>query len=298
MAYNVAGLNAQGPAARTRPLPDSSHLGRQTAGENNPRLTPLTVCDFCCRTQITSRPSRKFPLRYFFRSDALASLDVNEAGQVASKIALLRNLVHNTPTVLCAVRHRPYSGLEGTNIMKHLFPGKLSVVLVVLVVLAVSCPAQEAPAARPQDVSSIDALILASYAAISHPARKSADMQRFSSLFRPGAQLISASDQDGKPDLRPGSIEQITRMLQSTQHSERSHFEKEIARRTEQYGNVAHVWSTYESTDTENGRQTHGRGINSISLVYDGRRWWIASAQWQNESAARPIPRQYLKGWR
>jgi len=41
MAYNVAGLSAQGPAARTRPLPDSSHLGRQTAGENNPRLTPF-----------------------------------------------------------------------------------------------------------------------------------------------------------------------------------------------------------------------------------------------------------------
>lgn len=296
MAYNVAGLNAQGPAARTRPLPDSSHLGRQTAGENNPRLTPLTVCDFCCRNQITSRPSRKFPLRYFFRSDALASLDVNEAAQVASKIALLRILVHNTPAVLCAVRDRTYSGLEGKNIMKHLFPGKLSVVLVVL--LAASCPAQEAPAARPQDASSIDALILASYAAISHPAGKAADMQRFSSLFRPGAQLISASDQDGKPALRSGSIGQITRMLQSTQHQERSHFEKEIARRTEQYGKVAHVWSTYESTDTENGRQTHVRGINSISLVNDGRRWWIVSAQWQNESAARPIPRQYLKGRR
>jgi len=220
-------------------------------------------------------------------------LDVNNAALVASKIALLRNLVRNTPAVLCAVRRRAYSGLEGKNIMKRLFPGKLPIALLVL--LAVSCAAQEAPPARSQDVSSIDALILASYAAISHPAGKSADMQRFASLFRPGAQLISASEQDGEPALRAGSIEQITRMLQSAQHPERSHLEKEIARRTEQFGKVAHVWSTYESTDTEHDHLTHVRGINSISLVNDGRRWWIVSAQWTNETKMRPIPRQYLR---
>lgn len=150
------------------------------------------------------------------------------------------------------------------------------------------------PVARPQDVASVNAVIAASYAAISHPAGKAADLPRFQSLFRPGAQLINVSSQDGKPLLHAGSIEQITRMLQSTQHPERAHFERELARRTEQYGNLAHVWSTYISAD---GTATprHGlRGINSISLVNDGKRWWIVSAQWRNETANRPIPPKYL----
>jgi hypothetical protein len=129
---------------------------------------------------------------------------------------------------------------------------------------------------------------------MSHPAGKAADLLRFQSLFRPGAELINVSGQDGHPLLRAGTIEQITRMLQSTQHPERAHFEREVARRTEQYGGVAHVWSTYISADRKGKPQHAMRGINSISLVNDGGRWWIVSAQWQNETEHRPIPRSYL----
>lgn len=165
-----------------------------------------------------------------------------------------------------------------------------------LVLLLVACALaqQPWPAARAQDVASVNAIIAASYAAISHPAGKAADLSRFQSLFRPGAQLINMSSEKGKPLLRAGSIEQITRMLQSTQHPERAHFERELARRTEQYGNVAHVWSTYSSADNKADPRHGLRGINSISLVNDGKRWWIVSAQWQNETAIRPIPPKYL----
>lgn len=166
-----------------------------------------------------------------------------------------------------------------------------------LAALAVASPAQTAPSAHPRDVASVDAIITASYTAISHVPGKTADLQRFQSLFLPGAQLMNlGAAQDGKPQMKTGSIDQITKMLQSTHHAERGHFEKEIARRTEQYGNVAHVWSTYQSTDTEQKRNTYTRGINSISLVNDGTRWWIVSAQWQYETKAHPIPRKYLRG--
>lgn len=222
-------------------------------------------------------------------------MDVSRHAPVAIKIALLRNVVHNTLGVLCEAQHHAYAGVERKSIMRHLFVEKM-LWLALLALLPVSSPAQQAPAAPVRDVSTIDAIITASYAAISHPAGKPADMRRFESLFQPGAQLISVSDQDGKPKMKSGSIEQTSRMLQSTEHPDRSHLEKEIARRTEQYGNLAHVWSTYESVDINHSSRSSVRGINSISLVNDGRRWWIVSAQWQNESAARPIPRQYLKG--
>ena len=32
------------------------------------------------------------------------------------------------------------------------------------------------------------------------------------------------------------------------------------------------------------------RGINSIQLVNDGKRWWIASVAWDTEREDNPIP--------
>jgi hypothetical protein len=71
-------------------------------------------------------------------------------------------------------------------------------------------------------------------------------------------------------------------------------YEKEIARHTEQFGQIAHVWSTYESRHHPDDPQPFGRGINSIQLFNDGRRWWIVSIYWQQETAAHPIPQKYL----
>jgi hypothetical protein len=54
-------------------------------------------------------------------------------------------------------------------------------------------------------------------------------------------------------------------------------YEKEIARRTEQFGNIAHVWSIYESRHNEDDPEPFMRGINSIQLFNDGKRWWIVN---------------------
>ena len=72
-------------------------------------------------------------------------------------------------------------------------------------------------------------------------------------------------------------------------------FETEIARRTEQFGSIAHVWSTYESRHAKDEAKPFMRGINSIQLFFDGDRWSIVSISWQHESAADPIPATYLK---
>jgi len=73
-------------------------------------------------------------------------------------------------------------------------------------------------------------------------------------------------------------------------------YEKEIARRTEQFGQIAHVWSTYESRHSEDDPEPFMRGINSIQLFNDGKRWWIVSIYWQQENAGAPIPEKYLPG--
>ena len=167
--------------------------------------------------------------------------------------------------------------------------------------------------ADPADVASIDAIVTAAYDGISGPAGKKRDWDRERSLYYPGARLIpTAKPAGGEGPATAGSSvgEQVTsenklapqildiegfiaRVEPFFQNN--GFYEKEIARCTEQFGNIAHVWSVYESRHNENDPEPFMRGINSIQLFNDGTRWWIVNIYWQQENPNNPIPDKYLK---
>ncbi len=68
-------------------------------------------------------------------------------------------------------------------------------------------------------------------------------------------------------------------------------FEKEIARRTERYGNLVHVFSTYEAQEQASDEKPFICGINSIQLLYDRTRWYIVSVMWQVKVQSFHYPR-------
>jgi hypothetical protein len=72
-------------------------------------------------------------------------------------------------------------------------------------------------------------------------------------------------------------------------------FERETARRTEQFGHIAHVFSTYEARQKSDDARPFMRGINSIQLVNDGKRWWILTVFWEAETERTKLPEKYLK---
>ena len=153
-------------------------------------------------------------------------------------------------------------------------------------------------AANP-DVASIDAIIAAAYDVISGPAGQERDWERERSLFLPAARLIPTSGKAGVTSLagklEPQFLDVEGYIARSRQYLEQSGFyEKEVARRTEQFGSIAHLWSTYESRHNESDAKPFMRGINSIQLFFDENRWWIVSIYWQHESPADPLPDQYL----
>lgn len=156
---------------------------------------------------------------------------------------------------------------------------------------------QTIPDANPADVETIDAIIAAVYDGISGPAGRKRDWDRERSLFYPGARLIPTGNPEaGKDvDLAPQLLDVDGFIARVEPFFENSGFyEKEIARRTEQLGQIAQVWSTYESRYNENDPEPFGRGINSIQLFNDGTRWWIVNIYWQQESERHPIPDKYL----
>jgi hypothetical protein len=71
-------------------------------------------------------------------------------------------------------------------------------------------------------------------------------------------------------------------------------FEREIARRVEQFGDLAQVFSTYESRHAPSDPKPFQRGINAIQLLQSGGRWWLVTVYWQDETPERPLPAEYL----
>jgi len=154
--------------------------------------------------------------------------------------------------------------------------------------------AKPAVAANPADVKSIDAILAALYDVISGPAGKKRDWDRFRSLFVAGARLIPAAKRpDGVFEARvldpDGYVKRAAPFLE-----EQGFYEREISRKVDQFGQIAHVFSTYDSRHTAEDKTPFARGINSIQLLNDGKRWWIVTIYWDSERPDNPLLPQYL----
>jgi hypothetical protein len=146
-------------------------------------------------------------------------------------------------------------------------------------------------AADPKDVSTTDGIIKAFYEVISGPKGQPRQWSRDRSLYIPGVRFVSMSEQNGKIRASISNhqqyVESSNEMLVGSGFTER-----EINRVMKRYGNIAHIFSTYEFS-SDDGKEK-GRGINSIELFWDGTRWWISAASWDDERANNPLPKEYL----
>ena len=150
------------------------------------------------------------------------------------------------------------------------------------------------PAARPDDVKSVDAIITALYASISGKVGEKRDWDRMRSLFTPDARLIPLAVQPNG-GLRPVMLSVDDYIARSGPRLEEMGFaEREIARRTEEYGSLVHVWSTYAGGGSAPAAPPPMRGINSIQLYNDGQRWWVVNVHWLQERPGTPLPAKYL----
>jgi hypothetical protein len=150
------------------------------------------------------------------------------------------------------------------------------------------------PKAKPEDVASIDAIVKAFYTSTEGDPGQPRDWDRFKSLFLPGAHLMPARDRgDGTAGILDLSADQYVEA--NRKYLERGGFvEREAARRSEEFGHIAHVWSTYESRRTKAATEPYARGIYSIQLLKDGDRWWIVNLFWDYERETARIPEKYL----
>ncbi|NOT50866.1 MAG: hypothetical protein HOP10_06290 [Chitinophagaceae bacterium] len=148
--------------------------------------------------------------------------------------------------------------------------------------------------ANPADVSTSDAIIKAVYDVISGPAGEKRNWDRMRTLFMPNARMMpTGKTQTGEGAIRTYSVEDYINGLGPILEAN-GFFETEIGRKTEQYGNILHAFSSYESRKTKADEKPFIRGINSFQLWNDGQRWWVLSILWESESKENPIPEKYI----
>ncbi|MEQ8955275.1 MAG: hypothetical protein RL120_14180 [Gammaproteobacteria bacterium] len=146
---------------------------------------------------------------------------------------------------------------------------------------------------RSADVASIDAILAATYASISGAAGEQRDWDRFRNLFAPEATLSAVVEiEPGKFARRVMTPESYVRDI-GPDLTRTGFYENEIHRVTEQFGQIAHAFSSYESRRTLQDDAPFARGINSFQLLHDGERWFVVSIYWQAEGENRPIPTKY-----
>ena len=158
-------------------------------------------------------------------------------------------------------------------------------------------PTQPPPttvAARTVDGATMDSIVATLYDVISGPAGKR-DWDRFRALFIPGARLIpTGSRPTGEVGSRVLTVDDYVQRAGALFEKE-GFFEREASRQVERFGNIAHVFSTYESRHAKDDVKPFQRGINSIQLMNDGKRWWVVTIFWQGEDEKNPIPSMYLR---
>ena len=145
------------------------------------------------------------------------------------------------------------------------------------------------PQAKSADVGSIDAIMVAIYASISGPAG-TRDWNRFRSLMLPKGRLTqSIVDPKGRPAVRQWSVDEF--IAETTPlFAAQPFYEKAIVNKVQRFGNVAQVFTSYASRSAPDAKPFQ-RGINSMQLVYDGKRWWVVSILWDIDRPGNALPK-------
>jgi hypothetical protein len=111
----------------------------------------------------------------------------------------------------------------------------------------------------------------------------------------PGARLIPAGpDKDGTLRTRVITPEEYAKRADAY-FLKNGFAEREVARRSERYGHIMQIFSTYESRHDAKDPAPFARGINSFQLFFDGTRWWVVTIYWEEETPSNPLPAEFLK---
>lgn len=132
--------------------------------------------------------------------------------------------------------------------------------------------------------------VLNLYAVISGPAGQARDWDEFRGMFTEDAVMGQCLKQPNGNVVYQGFTPKDYVERSGPWLEENGFFEIETDREVKRFGQMAHVWTTYEARRTAEG-EVFMRGINSVQMVNMGEAGWkIRSIFWNPETPENPLP--------
>jgi hypothetical protein len=158
------------------------------------------------------------------------------------------------------------------------------------------------PAAKnPGDVDTVDHLLASLYDVVSGLAGQR-DWDRFRALFVPDGRIASIDPESAATKDSPASkgdavflTPDMFAQENNSYFKTNGFFERSIATRVDEFGNLIQVWSTSEIRDAKDDAKPSSRGIDSFQIMYAHGRFWIVSLLFDHERPGVTLPAKYLK---
>lgn len=158
--------------------------------------------------------------------------------------------------------------------------------LSLLLVISFNCWSQQ------EDQKAIGRTIDQFFSYLSFSDSASMQLDSLQNVFTNEGKLVSLA---GKKPQSFTVQQYIAGILQSLRSGELySIQEKELVRKTDVFGKIAHVLSTYELTMKGKNGTVVRRGLNSIQLIKQDGKWLALSLIWDRETETLKLPAQYL----
>lgn len=121
------------------------------------------------------------------------------------------------------------------------------------------------------------------YAVISFEEGEEPSYQGLGRVFSEHARITRLSPEGTDYMDRKGFLDMVRGMLEVGVYT--SFHEFETARRVEIFGNMAQVWSLYETRCNRTAESALNRGVNSIQLVREAEGWRVLALLWDEVHA-------------
>ncbi len=160
--------------------------------------------------------------------------------------------------------------------------------------LVFNIQSQDVPNKYAANVSSIDSIVSSIYEIVSGEKGEERNWELHQTIFHPEAQIISNYvDKNGEYQIYFLTVDEY--MDQYRDYFKENYlFEQDVNREIEKFGNMAHVFSTFESYEKPGDSIPYKKGTASIQLYNDGKRWYVLNMYYKNESKNEKVPEKYF----
>jgi hypothetical protein len=144
------------------------------------------------------------------------------------------------------------------------------------------------------NVSSIDSIVTSIYEVVSGEEGENRDWDLHRTIFHPEAQIVTNYLNDhGEYQIDFYDFEDYVNNY-SDYFKNNNNFEVDVNRKIEIFGNLAHVFSTFESYKNAEDSTPYRLGTASIQLYNDGDRRYVLNMYYKTESENDKVPNKYI----